>query len=183
MAFWRCRRKFKVDFHLIIMLNFTLYKAGNIHQGHNYFSDVSGGRQCVFRSFSAPMCAQHAPTSPCILVRSVNHYTIRDHHAGNVAVWIVKLVNAWKLLGPMFLKCKCGLIHWRVFRLQHKAQMWSICETTTSSSAQAYYRVPSLSGKIIFNYFFPVREKSGNLRKMPQIREKSGNFDWPKNRK
>ena len=25
----------------------------------------------------------------------------------------------------------------------------------------------------------PIREKSGNLRKMPQIREKSGNFDWP----
>ena len=25
-------------------------------------------------------------TSPCILVRSANHYTIRDHHAGNVAV-------------------------------------------------------------------------------------------------
>ena len=25
------------------------------------------------------------PTSPCILVRSSNHYTIRDHHAGNVA--------------------------------------------------------------------------------------------------
>ena len=25
------------------------------------------------------------PTSPCILVRHVNHYTIRDHHAGNVA--------------------------------------------------------------------------------------------------
>ena len=32
-------------------------------------------------------------------------------------------------------------------------------------------------------YFFPVREKSGNLKKMPQIREKPGNFDWPKNRK
>ena len=32
-------------------------------------------------------------------------------------------------------------------------------------------------------YFFPVREKSGNLKKMPLIREKSGNFDWPKNRK
>ena len=28
-------------------------------------------------------------------------------------------------------------------------------------------------------YFFPVREKSGNWKKMPQIREKSGNFDWP----
>ena len=26
------------------------------------------------------------PTSPCILVRSANHYTIRDHHSGNVAV-------------------------------------------------------------------------------------------------
>ena len=32
-------------------------------------------------------------------------------------------------------------------------------------------------------YFFPVREKARNLKKMPQIREKSGNFDWPKNRK
>ena len=26
------------------------------------------------------------PTSSCILVRSANHYTIRDHHAGKVAV-------------------------------------------------------------------------------------------------
>ena len=26
------------------------------------------------------------PTSPCILVRIANHYTIRDQHAGNVAV-------------------------------------------------------------------------------------------------
>ena len=54
--------------------------------------------------------ARIEPTSPCILVRRANHYTIRDHYAGNVAVWIVKLVNAWGFLGPIFLKCKCGLI-------------------------------------------------------------------------
>ena len=42
------------------------------------------------------------PTSPSFLVRSVNHYTIRDHHAGNVAVWLVKLVNTWGFLGPIF---------------------------------------------------------------------------------
>ena len=36
-------------------------------------------------------------------------------------------------------------------------------------------------GKIF--YIFPVREKSGNLIKMPKIREKSGNFDFPKTQK
>ena len=43
------------------------------------------------------------PTSPCILVRSANHYTIREHHAGNVAVWLVKIVYAWRFLGPYLL--------------------------------------------------------------------------------
>ena len=28
-------------------------------------------------------------------------------------------------------------------------------------------------------YFFPVRERSGNLKKMAQMWEQSGNFDWP----
>ena len=27
------------------------------------------------------------PMAPCILVRSANHYTIKDHNAGNVAVY------------------------------------------------------------------------------------------------
>ena len=96
-----------------------------------------------------------APTSPSFLVRSVNHYTIRDHHAGNVAVWLVKLVNTWGFLGPIFLKCKCSskilalecctvnsrvnkvywLIDWcycSVFRLRHKAQIyWIITECET----------------------------------------------------
>ncbi len=45
--------------------------------------------------------------------------------------------------------------------------------------AHVYYYTgfPAHQGKLF--YIFPVREKSGNLRKMPQIREKSGNFDWP----
>ena len=35
-------------------------------------------------------------------------------------------------------------------------------------------RFPAHQGKLFYFY----REKSGNLRKMPQIREKLGNFDW-----
>ena len=38
--------------------------------------------------------------SPCILVTSADCYTIRDHHAGNVAVsWLVELVNVGGFLG------------------------------------------------------------------------------------
>ena len=37
-----------------------------------------------------------------------------------------------------------------------------------------------IQGKLF--YFFPVREKSGNLIKIPQIREKSGNLIKPRNK-
>ena len=46
----------------------------------------------------------------------------------------------------------------------------------TSPSSRALL-ITKPQGKLF--YFFPVREKSGNVRKMPHIREKSGNFDWP----
>ena len=33
--------------------------------------------------------AAFKPTSPCILVRRVNHYTIRNHHVSNIDYWCV----------------------------------------------------------------------------------------------
>ena len=35
--------------------------------------------------------AGYRTVSPSILFRSTNHYTIKDHHAGNAAVWLVKI--------------------------------------------------------------------------------------------
>ena len=43
------------------MMNSTSFKPGKIHQGHDCFSDLSRGRQCVFTSFSALMCAHSYP--------------------------------------------------------------------------------------------------------------------------
>ena len=53
--------------------------------------------------------------------------------------------------------------------------------TLSSDNQVRYTGFPAHLGNRgkLFN-FFPVREKTENLKKMPQIREKSGNFDWPK---
>ena len=42
------------------------------------------------------------PTSSCILVRSANHYNIREHHPGNVTVsWLVTVFSVWGSPGPI----------------------------------------------------------------------------------
>ena len=38
-------------------VNTTFFARGSIHQGTNLFSDISRGRQCVFRSLSALLYA------------------------------------------------------------------------------------------------------------------------------
>ena len=78
------------------------------------------------------------PTSPCILVRSANHYTIRDHQTGNVAVsWLVKLFSVWGFPVPIlffWVKCKCGQILLKCVSPHYKAQInWIIPITITVS--------------------------------------------------
>ena len=66
------------------------------------------------------------PMSPCILVRSANHYTIGDHHADSIAVsWLVKLVeDSW---AQFFWNANAASYYWSVFQLWHKAQIhWII---------------------------------------------------------
>jgi hypothetical protein len=43
------------------MSNLNLFVAGSIHQGSEWFSDISRGRQCSFMSFSALLFAQTSP--------------------------------------------------------------------------------------------------------------------------
>ena len=63
----------------------TLLSLSNIYQCM-LFSSIKERIEYLSKNLVNMPRAGIEPTSPCILVRSANHYTIRDHHAGNVAV-------------------------------------------------------------------------------------------------
>ena len=93
----------------LFLYQFDYHYLANIYQCMLFNSILKNEQEILSEKLMNMLRVGIEPTSPCILIRSATHYTIRDHHTGNVAVGIVKLVNTWGFLGPISLKRKCGL--------------------------------------------------------------------------
>ena len=88
---------------ITINIQYHEYKNYNYH----YDNERKSKYVLIFPTYSSQKLLVYPerdsnPRLPIhILVRRVNHYTIEDHHAGNIAdYWCDSKVNVWVSLGP-----------------------------------------------------------------------------------